>query len=327
MGSLVATIIEHRHGRIASVSYEAAAAAVNLAGIIGSETVCIAIGEDTFEMAGDFAKASGLSCLTVNVPGLTSYDSDAYKLAVSHAVKAIGAKWVIVAGTTQGLDYAPGVAVRIGGACLSNVQGIFPAESGPVFVRPMLGGKVLAELTVQAPAVIITQPGRFRYDKFTAGRNPEVTVTNMDQVPTGIRTLEVSEGEHSDSSLTEASVVVCAGRGIGKAENLERIRMMAELFSRSSIAGSRPICDDGWLPCRLQVGQTGATVTPDLYVACGISGAQQHLAGMSGSRFVVAINTDPEAPIFHEADIGIVEDVELFLDCFREIVLKDRSGA
>lgn len=324
MDNLVATIIEHSHGRIASVSYEAAAAAVDLAGIIGSKIVCIAIGEDTLEIATDFAEASGLSCMTINIPGLTSYDSEAYKRATSHAVNTIGAKWVFVAGTTQGLDFAPGVAVRMGGACLSNVQAIIPTESGPVFIRPLLGGKVLAELSVQEPAVMITQPGRFRYGKTPIDRKPEVTLTNMDWVPKGIRTWDVSEGEHSDSALTEASVIVCAGRGVGKAENLERTRMMAELFSRSSLAGSRPTCDDGWLPYRLQVGQTGATVTPDLYVACGISGSQQHLAGMRGSRFVVAINTDPEAPIFLEADIGIVEDIVSFLDCFVEIVSEDR---
>ncbi len=327
MDNLVATIIEHSHGRIASVSYEVAAAAVKLAGIIGSEIVCIAIGEDSIQIATDFAKSSGLSCMTVNVPGLTSYNSDAYKLATSHAVNTIGAKWVFVAGTTQGLDFAPGVAVRMGGACLSNVQAIIPTESGPVFIRPLLGGKVLAELSVQEPAVIITLPGSFRYDQIPVDRKPEVTLTNMDWIPSGFRTLDESEGEQSDSALTEASVVVCAGRGILKPENLERIRIMAELFSRSAVAGSRPICEDGWLPYRFQIGQTGSTVTPDLYIACGISGAQQHLAGMRGSRFVVAINTDPGAPIFHEADIGIVEDVELFLDCFNEIILKDRSGA
>ena len=323
MSDLIAVIVESHNSTVSPVSYEALTCAAELAKITDSEIICLAIGEDSPEIAQSFANVTGHCCISTIVHGLAPYNPEAYTSLIFNAVRATGAKWIIVAGTTWGFDFAPGLAIRLGLPCLSNVQEILIRDFRPVFRRSMFGGKVTAEFTLDGTAVIITQPGRFKWDSPCHDEKPTIELKHAMWKEGRVRFAGTLETEQADSSLTEASVIICAGRGIRRKENLDRLRKMAGLFTRSSIAGSRPVCDDRWLPYSMQVGQTGTTVTPDLFIACGVSGAQQHIAGMRGSRFVVAINTDSEAPIFHETDIGIVEDLESFIDCFVGIVMKD----
>ncbi len=175
-------------------------------------------------------------------------------------------------------------------------------------------GKIVAELASSTnPTILIVQPGAFK-PALEGGQDlGRIEVKKVDWKSTHTRSLGFKLTEIADSALGEASVIVSAGRGASRRETLKLVRQVAALFSRPAVAASKPLCDLGWFPCQLQVGQTGATVTPDLYFACGISGAQQHIAGMKGSKFVVAVNTDPNAAIFNEADIAIVEDLEEFL--------------
>jgi electron transfer flavoprotein alpha subunit len=221
--------------------------------------------------------------------------------------------WICVPGSTQGLDFGPGLAVKLGAACISTVERVLERDGHPVFVRPVFSGKIVAEVSAQSPGVLIVQPGSFMEHSHSGDAKGSLKIRTIDWKATRSRVLDCRADEPVDAALNEASVIVAAGRGIGKKENLELIERVAALFAKAAIAGSRPLCDLGWLPYRQQVGQTGATVAPDLYIACGISGAQQHLIGMRGTRCIVAINTDPEAAIFRHADIGIVEDAQTFL--------------
>lgn len=321
MSNNIAVIVEHDAGRICPATFDALASAVELQSIYSSDMKCVVIGDHAVELASQALEISGVSCLGVTVDGLRGYNSEAYLDALTYATNLIGACWICVAGTTQGHDFAPGLAVRIGAPCISDVERIYKKGSAPVFVRSMFNGKVSAELQVDRPAVIITQPGSFKWGQDYGHHSGHVDSINFEWKPTHTRVIGVTSPEQSDSALTEASVVISAGRGIRRKENLELIRKVSGLFTRSSIACSRPLCDDGWLPYRLQVGQTGTTVSPDLYIACGISGAQQHLAGMRGAKFIIAVNADPDAPIFHEADIGVVEDAESFLDELVQLVI------
>ena len=323
MNDLIAVIIESHDSVISPVSYEAMTCAEKLSEAIDAKIIGMAIGENAPEIARSFASATGQGSIAIIVNELAPYNPDAYKSLIFQTVRSSGAKWVFVAGTTWGFDFAPGLAIKLGVPCVSNVREIIIRDSKPVFRRAMFGGKVTAEFTFEGMAVVITQPGQFKRDGWLSAEKPEVTMEHAVWNENRIRFMGTQETEHAHSSLTEASAIICAGRGIRSEENLERLRKMAGLFTRSAVAGSRPVCDDRWLPHGVQVGQTGTTVTPDLFIACGVSGAQQHIAGMGGSRFVVAINTDPEAPIFHRADIGIVEDLESFIDCFVKIATKD----
>ncbi len=169
------------------------------------------------------------------------------------------------------------------------------------------------------PYFILTQPGAFAASELMPEKPGEVIEMNVGAGPPGVRLLKKESGAAGDAALARADVIVAAGRGIGKKENLVLIQKLAAKFSGSAVGASRPICDAGWLPYNRQVGQTGATVTPKLYIACGISGSTQHVAGMRGSEFVVAVNTDPDAAIFKHADVGVIEDFKVLISALDEI--------
>lgn len=318
MSDIVACICEHEDGKIVPATLEALGFATELASLTSRKIVSVVIGEGALDTATYLNQLSGLPSLAVNVAAMRAYNSEAYKAAARHAIGLLGSDYVCVPGTTQGFDFAPGLAARLGMPCISNVEGILERNNGPVFVRSVFNGKILAELSLDGQGLVIVQPGRFRFEKNNSSCESWVKQVSFDYEPVRTRVLSTEFSEAADSSLSDASVIIAAGRGIRRKENLELIKKVAQLFSRSAVAGSRPLCDDGWLPFSGQVGQTGATVAPELYMACGISGAQQHLAGMRGSKLVVAINLDAHAPIFLEADIGIIEDLEEFLKNFCE---------
>jgi electron transfer flavoprotein alpha subunit len=178
----------------------------------------------------------------------------------------------------------------------------------------MFGGKVVADFVSQAEITIVTvQPGSFKAgepDGIEAGSIESRTVSFS---PHRSRTRGTKCADIGHSGLEEAEAIVAAGRGIGNEESVHLIERLASLLPRSAIAGSRPVCDAGWLEYKQQVGMTGATVSPNLYIACGISGSVQHLCGMRGAEFIVAINKDPNAAIFNESDVCVVEDLATFL--------------
>jgi electron transfer flavoprotein alpha subunit len=194
------------------------------------------------------------------------------------------------------------------------------------FQRPVHGGRFLAETVSLTDGTVVTiQPGAFRELETWPPGKGSLELLSRPFPSSGTEVLGTKAAAQQDASVAEAEVIVAAGRGIGKQENLKLIHDLAALFPRSAVGGSRPLCDQGWLRYSQQVGLTGATVSPRLYIACGISGAYQHLAGMRESAFIVAINQDRRAAIFDWADVGIVEDLETFIPLLIEAWAKGRS--
>jgi electron transfer flavoprotein alpha subunit len=229
---------------------------------------------------------------------------------------------------------APAIAVRLGMKCITAVQGINCSGAALKLLRGVLGGKAVMEITPEFPSVITVMPAAFEKPLLTQPSDSSVTYLSL--APAGslegdcsqsvkMRNLGVIEQETQSSGLpiTEAEVIVAAGRGIKKQENLELIRGLAGLFKHSAVAGSRAVVDSGWLPYSAQVGLTGKTVTPRAYIACGISGSPQHIAGMKNSHLIVAINKDPNAAIFNYAHYCIVEDLQDFLPVLIESLKKE----
>jgi electron transfer flavoprotein alpha subunit len=209
--------------------------------------------------------------------------------------------------------------VRLGAACITGVERVFREDDHICFTRAVYNGKIMAIINpVAAPMVVTVQPGIFKPPRLDHTTPGTVDIRTVSLPPQRTRSKGIKRAKQEDSALSEAEVIVSAGRGIGSKKNLDLISRLAALFPRSAVGGSRPVCDLDWLEYKQQVGITGATVTPTLYIACGISGSVQHQSGMRGAGFIVAINTDPDAAIFNIADVCIVEDLTTFIPSFIE---------
>jgi electron transfer flavoprotein alpha subunit len=280
--------------------------------------------------AAELASLPGLFVTGIEGEALASYSAEAWKKVLAPLLSGMNPRWILASHSANGSDFAPGLAVRLRAACITAVEGFRAEGERLLFFRSILKGKLKMELAAEAETAVITLlPGAFRHaDPFAPGEIGERPDAAAEMPETGPSVSEIlSVGELSletralgripapdgGAELAAAEVVVAAGRGIGGEENLDWIRRLATLFSRSAVGASRAVCDAGWLPFRFQIGQTGRTVSPRLYIACGISGALQHLAGMRGSRFVVSLNRDPQAAIFQVSDIAVVEELPSFI--------------
>ncbi|MHB8829487.1 MAG: electron transfer flavoprotein subunit alpha/FixB family protein [Syntrophales bacterium] len=259
---------------------------------------------------------------------LAVYSAEVWKNVLAPRLAEIKPRFVCASHDATGADFAPGLAVRLGAGCITAIESAKGAGGETIFRRSLLNGKIKAEVASQAETTVITLlPGMYRSgsageaisrlegDSLSDGRllAAKAKIIAIEEMLPASRHLGFLSAPEQDADLAAAEVVVAVGRGIGKEENLSLIHDLAALFSSSAVGASRPVCDAGWLPPRLQIGQTGKTVTPRLYIACGISGALQHLMGMRGSQFIVAVNSDPRAAIFQVADVCIVEDILLFI--------------
>lgn len=306
-------------------TYACASFAKALAERTGEEIIIAALSRDRLAYASSLAERTGFDTIACNMLGAEGYSCEAIALAIEAVIDRIAPRWIIAPASSQGSEWAPFLAGRLGVDCITNVSGIEPTPGGPGFISPIQGGKFVRVLAPQRFPVIITiQPGAFPWEEEDAKARGRVIPMDIDLTHMAWTREEYLPSQESDSRLKEASVVIAAGRGLGSEEGLETIKAVAALFSRSAIGGSRPVCDMGWRPYSCQVGQTGLTVAPDLYMACGISGAQQHILGMCDSKLVVAVNTDPNAAIFKHSDICVVEDLHRFLKEFISQVEKDK---
>ena len=242
---------------------------------------------------------------------LGQYTPDAYVLAFRQLIEKTNPTVVLFPHTYQVRDFAPRLATPLGRVLVSDVIGHKIDGGQLVCIRQLFQGKINADVrfTTDAPYLASIQAGAFRADQVEAGSAPVETfvpVLNSAQICT--KPLDIFRESARGVDLGSAEFIVSVGRGIKEAENLEIVQKLAEVLG-AELAASRPICDNGWLPMERQVGSSGQTVAPKLYIAVGISGAIQHLVGMKGSKTVVAINKDPEAPIFEAAQYGIVGDL------------------
>jgi electron transfer flavoprotein alpha subunit len=285
------------------------------------------LGDKIEKAVSQLAEIPAVSVTGLAGAALAAYSAEAWKNVLVPRLVELNPRFVCVAHDSTGSDFAPGLAVRLGAGCIAAVEGARREANDVIFRRSILNGKMAADVISTADTTIITLlPGMFRGGAGETSPDPSLGAVGESQLPPGnakiipvgalalaCRPLGFLPAPEKDADLAAAEVVVAAGRGIGKEENLSLVRDLAALFSRSAVGASRTLCDAGWLPSRVQIGQTGKTVTPRLYIACGISGALQHLMGMRASQFIVAVNTDPRAAIFQVADVAVVEDVVSFI--------------
>jgi electron transfer flavoprotein alpha subunit len=307
---VILVIAEQKDGRLNRASWEAVAAAQQLSG--GQMPIKVAVlGSGVAGVAGELAQAAVTEVLAVDAVALGIYTPDAFVQAAAALIREQAPQYVLLAHTYQTRDFVPTLATRIDRALVTDVIAIRTAEGQAAFARPMFQGKLVADVVPQGPAphLVTVQIGAFRADAVQKGQAPIVTVAgSVDAAAIRQRPEAPFQEAKQAVDLSQAERIVAVGRGIKSQENVAVAEQLAQAFG-AELAASRPICDNGWLPMERQIGSSGQTVAPKLYVAVGISGAIQHLVGMKGSRTIVAINKDAEAPIFEIADYGIVADL------------------
>ena len=302
-------VIEDREGRIGRISWEALAASQQLAAQTELPVTAVLVGAETAELAAEVSLRSLAKVVRVEHPLLAVYTADGFTLVLEQFLAAEKPDYVLFPHTYQVRDYAPALATRLGQVLIGDVTAI---EEGPVFTRQLMQGRLHGAYRHpgSGPCFVSIQAGAFRPAAETSVAAAEVAVFSPTLEPSQIRTRpgERFRGSAQTVDLGSAQLIVSVGRGIKDAENIPLVQELATALG-AELAASRPICDSGWLPLERQVGSSGQTVSPKLYLAVGISGAIQHLVGMKGSECVVAINKDPGAPIFEAADYGIVGDL------------------
>jgi len=301
-------VLEERDGRVSRASWEALAAGQHLAGKSNEPVSAVVLGANTDATAAEAASKSVAKVFRIAHALLERYTPDAYTIALHQFIESQSPTQLVFPHTYQVRDFAPAFAARLGQVLISDVVAI---GDGPVFTRQLMQGRLTGNYRHQAngPCLISVQAGAFRADAVQSG-TAEIVPFEPQIDPAQVRSKpgDPFRGSAQTVDLGSAQLIVAVGRGIKESENLSLVQDLASSLG-AEVAASRPICDNGWLPMERQVGSSGQTVAPKLYVAVGISGAIQHLVGMKGSQCIVAINKDPEAPIFEVADYGIVGDL------------------
>jgi len=310
----ILVITEQRQGKWNNTSFETLAAAQQIASALSGTVSAVVVGKSVDALANDLAGKNIAEVLQIEHELLESYTPDGFCVALKQVIESAKPQLVLSPHTYQVRDFAPKLAAMLGkgmiGDCIA-----YRLEGGRlVFVRQMFQGKTAADVTFlgEGPWFASFQSGSFRADQVAAsegGAKPVKRVTvelKAEQIRT--KPLELFKEAKSAVDLTQAQLIVAVGRGIKACENIPQAEAVAKAMG-AEIAASRPICDEGWLPMERQIGSSGQTVAPKLYLALGISGAIQHVVGMKGARTIVAINKDQNAPIFEIADYGVVGDI------------------
>jgi electron transfer flavoprotein alpha subunit len=308
---MILVIAEQHDGVLNRASWETIAAAQQMPG--NPEIKVAVLGGSTDPVATELATAATAEVLTVDNPALSTYTADGFVQAVAGLVEKTKAEYVMLPHTYQTRDFAPQLAATLNRPLIADCVGIKAADGKAAFVRLLFQGKIAADVApVGDPPFIVTfQIGAVRADSVQKGVSPapvrRVDIA-VDQAAIRQRPEAPFRGAKQAVDLSQAERIVSVGRGIKDKDNIPLAEKLAAALN-AELAASRPICDAGWLPMERQVGSSGQTVAPKLYLALGISGAIQHLVGMKGARTIVAINKDAEAPIFEVADYGVVGDL------------------
>jgi electron transfer flavoprotein alpha subunit len=306
---MILVIAEQRDGTLNRASWEPIIAAQQT----GDPVKVAVLGQNVAPVAAELATAAVAEVLTVEHEALGSYTPDGYVHALVSVIAAEQPTLVFLSHTYQARDFAPTLAARLNRAIITDVVASKPLGSGIAFVRPMFQAKVYADVVPEGPEphFVSYQVGAFRIDALQKGAGP-APVRAAGVEFSGITLRQRPEPPFRQAKqavdLTQAERIVSVGRGIKAPENIDLARQLADAMN-AELAASRPICDAGWVPFERQVGSSGQTVAPKLYLALGISGAIQHVVGMKGARTIVAINKDADAPIFELADFGITGDL------------------
>ncbi len=322
----VLVVMEQRGGKWNRMSFEALAAGQKIAQSLGTGLEAAVLGSGIDSLVKDAAAYPVEKVFALDAAALADYTPDGYTAALEQLIKSTRPRVVVFPHTYQVRDYAPKLATRLGKALVSDVVDVKTDGAAMALVRQLFQGKLNADVGVSADLQFISvQAGAFRAAESSGAGAP------VESFPVEIDASEIRskpeapfrDGQRS-VDLTAAGIIVSVGRGIKEKDNLPVVEALASALG-AEIAASRPICDNGWLPMERQVGSSGQTVSPKIYFAVGISGAIQHLVGMKGSKTVVAINKDENAPIFETADYGIVGDLFEIVPALVEEIKKAKA--
>ena len=322
----VLVVMEQRGGAWNRMSFETLAAGQQLATDLGQTASAAIPGKDLDALANELASKKLDHVYTVEHDLLDNYTADAFTAALEQLIRKVQPSFVLLPHTYQVRDFAPKLATRFNQVLISDVTGIRTA-GGPIFVRQLFQGKLNADIKPSGPEphMVSIQAGAFRAEQVQDGTaQVEKFTPQLDAASIRTKPLEPFRESARAVDLTAAEIIVSVGRGIKEKDNISLVEELAKTLG-GEIAASRPICDNGWLPMERQVGSSGQTVSPKVYLAVGISGAIQHLVGMKGSKTIVAINKDSNAPIFEVADYGIVGDLFEVVPALIEEVKKAKS--
>ncbi len=324
MSKDIFVIAEQRSGVVQNVTFELIGVAKDLASVVDAKVVCVLLGHN---VSGEVANIVGYGAdkvMVVDHKALASYMTEPYTKAVVQILKAEEPSAVLLGASSIGRDLGPRVAARLGTGLTADCTKLEMKEDGCLeMTRPAFGGNLFATIICPdtRPQMSTVRPGVMKKSEFDGARKAEVVNVNVDFEDCGIELLEEVKEAAVVDKIEDAKILVACGRGIGKPESIEHAKELASQL-HGTYASSRALVDAGIMDSSRQVGQTGKTVRPDCYIALGISGAVQHLAGMEDSDFIIAVNKDDTASIFNVADLGIVCDANKLLPLLKEELAK-----
>jgi electron transfer flavoprotein alpha subunit len=330
MSDTILVITEQRDGKLNRVSWETIAAAQELSAKTGWPVEAAVVGSGVSALASEVAAKKLTRVYDLNSPSLATYTPDAFVAGLKQFITSKQPKLVLLPHTYQVRDFVPKLATALGRSVISDCIGFKDDAGKLVFTRQMFQGKFAADVsfTSDAPWFVTFQNGAFRGDKADNGTSQApVETVNLEIAANVVRTKpqEIFKEAKQAVDLTQAEIIVSVGRGIKEQKNIELAKQLADALV-GEIAASRPICDAGWLPMDRQIGSSGQTVAPKLYLALGISGAIQHIVGMKGARSIIALNKDSEAPIFEIADYAVVGNMFDIIPALIEEVKKVKAA-
>jgi len=324
----ILALAEGRNGELRKVAFETVTAARQAADAVGGgEVHAMLLGAPGISSRAEALGEYGADRVTVvEHPGLARYNPEVFTATVARELESGSYRAAFFSASAEGRDLAPRVAARLGVSLASDVTGFeFQGESVIVH-HPAYTGKVIVTLRLtSSPALLSLRPGAITPTEQPRSAKMETVAPAMDPASTRIVVTDVTATGSAKLDLGEATIVVSGGRGLRSAENFKLVEDLAEAIGNAAVGATRAVTDDGWRPATDQIGQTGRLVSPDLYIAIGISGAVQHLAGMRTAKTIVAINKDKDAPIFKIADYGIVGDLFEIVPRLTEEIRKVRE--
>ena len=305
MGQGVLVVAEQRDGEYRKVAYEAVSEGRRIADVLGVSLTAVVLGSGVEGIAGQLGQYGADQVQVADDAALAEYTTEAYVNVLAGIVAADDPAVILMGASAQGKDLAGRLSARLNAGLAVECVAITVQDGKLIYKRPMFGGKILAEVTIAGtPQIATIRPNVMEITESAKAGAVEKAAVSVGEVKARVLERKVEAGEKLE--LTEADIIVSGGRGTSG-----DYKVIEELAAKlnAAVGASRSSVDEGWRPHSDQVGQTGKVVSPNLYIACGISGAIQHLAGMSTSKYIVAINKDPEAPIFSKSDFGIVGDL------------------
>ncbi len=324
-------VAEHHNGEVQSVSFELLGAGRKLADKLQVELAAVLIGDQLQDKAKQLIGYGADKVYLVEHPALVPFNDESHSKVLTELIKQKKPEILLAGATAMGRSFIPRVAVAVETGLTADCTGLEVGEDGLLYqTRPAFGGNVMATILCphRRPQMATVRPMVMKKPDFDAQRQGVVEAVSPSQeaITSRVQVLETITQTQETARLTEADVVVTGGRGLQKAENFQIIQEVALLLD-AAVGATRSVVDEGWMPYSHQVGQTGKTVSPKLYMACGVSGAIQHVVGMQGSEIIVAVNKDPNAPIFDVVNYGVVADLFEFLPVFVRKVKEQRGEA